>query len=254
MGTQSDGEDDPVVLSDVYAERLEHGTWTKGDKRTWAIQTPRTKLLEKYTIGTSVLFGHYVFRFPHRDPYQITAVDIEAADRLMGANISARHDRRTTALAVGKSRALVDVLEQIDPAASIESDEHDEKICEAISILSGEHGIEVAIATKLLCIKRPYLVPMMDSVVQGCFNYAEPKVILREFRRLLTGATLAAIKDMANSINDLTGFSPSPVRILDELIWFDWNLIPASGGLWSVRGFPEWIYDPRNDERGVHKR
>jgi hypothetical protein len=116
-----------------------------------------------------------------------------------------------------------------------------------------QRGIRLAIATKLLCIKRPGLVPMMDRVVQDCFGTADPAAILRGFRHLLAdAATLARIDALSSRVETLTGFRPTPVRILDELIWFDWNLEKVSQGILPVVGFPEWGYDTARDELGVH--
>jgi hypothetical protein len=244
--------DRPLVLVDVCADLVEGGVWVKR-RRDWFVQTPRAKLLAKYSFGTSALFGHYVYRFPHRDPDRITPVDIEAADRLMGANISAQHHRRAAVQAAGASAALSGALARIPLDATIRDAGHDAAACEAIAALASHPGIGLAIATKLLCIKRPALVPMMDSVVQGCLGTTEPVEILRTFRRLITLPEIAAhLAELGSAIAAQVGFEPTAVRILDELIWFDWNLERGPQRVLRVVGFPAWGYDTADDDRGVH--
>lgn len=245
--------DRPLVLHDVRADRVIDGAWTK-QWRDWPVKTPRAKLVAKYSLGTSALFGHYVYRFPHRDPDRITAIDVEAADRLMGANISAQHDRRDAVLAAGGSAALSNALARIPLDATILDPTHDVAACDAIAAMTSREGIGLAIATKLLCIKRPALVPMMDSVVQGCLGTTEPAEILRTFRRLISPPTVSAhLDELAGAIASLVGFAPTAVRILDELIWFDWNLERGTDGTLRVVGFLDWGYDAEHDDRGVYQ-
>jgi hypothetical protein len=129
----------------------------------------------------------------------------------------------------------------------------DGNVCAAISALCQHRGIQLAIATKLLCIKRPALVPMMDSIVQDCFGTRDPSAILQGFRRLLADEAIAArVLELASAVERMTGFAPTPVRVLDELIWFDWNLEGDTKGILGVVGFDEWGYDTEDDELGVH--
>lgn len=94
---------------------------------------------------------------------------------------------------------------------------------------------------------------MMDSVVQNCFGTNDPATILKGFRRLLADeATAGRIGELATSVESLTGFTPTPVRILDELIWFDWNLESGTKRPLRVVGFTDWGYDTEDDSRGVH--
>jgi hypothetical protein len=252
LPSQASIPDPDLVLANVHAGRVKKGTWTQ-EVRAWPIRTPRAKLLDKYSIGTSAIFGHYVFHYPRQQPDRITCVDIEAADRLMGANIRAQHGRHEAVIDAGQSPELQSALGSIPVTATIDDPRHDDRVCAAITALCGP-GVQLAIATKLLCIKRPALVPMMDSVVQGCFGAeAGPAEILRQFRRLLAEDPIATrIRELAEAVQRLTGFAPSPVRILDELIWFDWNLKPGGEGIQRVVGFEHWGYDPEHDERGVH--
>lgn len=244
--------DRPLVLVDVCADQVIDGLWTRR-RRDWPVQTPRAKLIAKYSTGTSALFGHYVYRFPHRDPDRITPIDIEAADRLMGANISAQHNRREAVLELGASAALSNALARIPSEATVHDAAHDAATCDAIAALTSRPGIGLAIATKLLCIKRPALVPMMDSVVQGCFGTDNPAQILRAFRHLVSLPVIAAhLDELAGVVASLVGFAPTAVRILDELIWFDWNLERGTHGVLHVVGFRDWGYHTAHDDRGVH--
>jgi len=249
-------DDPPLVLSGVCTSRLEDGRWKKKERGPWAIATPRAKLVEKYTRGTSAIFSHYVYRFPHPDPDRITSVDMEAADRLMGANISAQHERWRGIASPECQEQLAPVLRRIPVRASIEDPTFDAEVGEAIEVLTARDGVQLAIATKLLCIKRPYLIPMMDSVVQDCFGSNRALEILEDFRRLLAEQEVSQRVDaLVDQLAAITGVIPSRVRILDELIWFDWNLRPpGADGLCEVVGFPDWVYDPAQDARGVYRR
>lgn len=245
-------QDPDLVLTDVSAGRVENGKWLR-EKCDWPVRTPRAKLHAKYSVGTSAIFGHYVFCYPRHQPNRLTAIDVEAADRLMGANISAQHERRIFVLAAGTSHEFESALKEIPVGATIDDAQYDEKVCAAISLLWQHHGIKLAIATKLLCIKRPVLIPMMDRLVQDCFDTKEPATILRGFRRLLAEEAIARrVRELAASIESVTGFTPTPVRILDELIWFDWNLEGDMNGTLRVVGFDEWGYDTARPELGVY--
>lgn len=253
LRTEHPAQDPDLVLTSVCAGRVKNGKWTR-EQRDWPIRTPLAKLHAKYTVGTSAIFGHYVFRYRHREPNRITSIDVEAADRLMSANIGAQRRRRELVLAAGESQPFVDALDQIPLAATIEDAQYDDNVCAAISVLRQHRGIKLAIATKLLCIKRPAVVPMMDRLVQDCFDTKDPATILRGFRRLLADEAIAVrVRELAVSIESMTGFAPTPVRILDELIWFDWNLEGDTKGILSVVGFEEWGYDTADDESGVHR-
>jgi hypothetical protein len=252
MGTRPPTQDPALVLMNVCAGRVANGRWTKV-VRAWPIRTPHAKLLAKYSVGTSAIFGHYVFCYARHRPNCITPLDVEAADRLMGANISARRERCVFVLTAGTSRTFKSTLEEIPETATIDDAQYDDKVSAAISALCQHSGIQLAIATKLLCIKRPFLVPMMDRLVQDCFGTRDPTEILRRFRGILADETVAArVRELAVVVKDLTGFAPSPVRLLDELIWFDWNVKGNTTGVLRVVGFDQWGYDPAHDERGVY--
>lgn len=111
----------------------------------------------------------------------------------------------------------------------------------------------LARATKLLCMKRPGLIPMLDrevlvalcgraptsSAEPGVFASQAVELVLR-FRSLMLspagGGTLnyAVLQSVASSLTEAVaahletmGIEPphpqlSPVRVLDNLLWFDW--------------------------------
>lgn len=247
--------DDPsLTLPDVYSWTFKDGRWTREEKASWTIVTPQAKLVTKYTRGTSAIFSHYVFRFPHPDPDRITNVDITAADCLMGANISAQNQRRSMIESAECQDQLASVLRRIPVKASIEDASFDSDVGEAVEILIAHHGIKLAIATKLLCIKRPYLIPMMDSLVQDCFRSKQAGEILAGFRTLLALPEVSTrIDALASHLAAITGIVLSRVRILDELVWFDWNLRPpAADGICHHVSFPDWVYDTAHHTRGVY--
>jgi hypothetical protein len=157
---------------------------------------------------------------------------------------------------LGDRDPLAPILRRIPVRASIEESTFDDDVERAIEVLTACDGVKLAIATKLLCIKRPYLIPMMDRVVQGCFGSDRPLEILGEFRRLLATPEISARVDaLADHVGAIIGVAPSRVRILDELIWFDWNVRPPNAkGLCEVVGFADWVYDMAQDERGVYRR
>ncbi len=92
-------------------------------------------------------------------------------------------------------------------------------------------------ATKVLHMKRPWLIPMLDSYVLS-FLFSEDREYdaatgvlgMRQFRALmLHGSNLEALYAIAEETNRwLTGLTRegpppilSPVRVLDHLLWFD---------------------------------
>jgi len=111
-------------------------------------------------------------------------------------------------------------------------------------------GVGLAKMTKLLCQKRPALIPMLDSYVMGFLfksewpavrpnTYAKAGVEgMKQFRALLLhGNNLAATKAISEEMNawladrveDRTPPHLSPVRVLDSLLWFDWWGFTAFG-------------------------
>jgi len=220
----------------------------------WPVKDPLEKIISKYKKGTSLIFDLYVFNHSSDYPHVVSETDINAADVLMGANISAKNKRWQNA---------IDSLEEINRIlkkynmprhASIEDEENIEKAADVINRFRRDE-IGLAIATKVLLTKQPYLIPMMDSVVQDCFTSDDPGHILKEFKRLLSDTeTKATVADIIKEIKKIFNIDVSPLRIIEQLIWFDWNLVRNKNGTFSVRGFEEWIFNPNDEDSGVHRK
>jgi hypothetical protein len=109
-------------------------------------------------------------------------------------------------------------------------------------------GVALATMTKVLCMKRPALIPMLDSHVMGFLFRCEwplrdgsrisdlaaaGVVAMGQFRQLMLHGenlkALAAIRDeLAPWLTGLevsSGAAPAPslVRVLDSLLWYDWK-------------------------------
>jgi hypothetical protein len=109
-------------------------------------------------------------------------------------------------------------------------------------------GVAVATMTKVLCMKRPALIPMMDTHVMGFIfkgkwptkdsgvvqDYVDAGIIgMKQFRALMLHGNnlevLAAIRDELDpwlaelEVSSRAVPSPSLVRVLDSLLWYDWN-------------------------------
>lgn len=238
------GRDDAIELPGVRVDR---------SIETWHIVEPAAKLEAKYTRGGSLIFDHYVFHLRITDPDRITLVDMAAVDALMNANISAKHvrtDRVQDPELIDRVRSL---LVNIPPDARLEDATWDDAVTAAASEIVGPE-IGVSIATKLLMVKRPWLVPMLDRVVRVPFeDPSDIRVALRRFRELLAH-NADRIAALQRFVSRRFGLDISPVRVLDQLIWFDWNTLGADEqGIYRVRGFPEWGHDPKAHDRGVHR-
>jgi hypothetical protein len=258
-----------LILQKVNAARLQmpEGVSEKlqweNQNRDYTICEPLEKLHAKYSQGATLLFDFYVFEYPHRVLDNLTSADLIAADRLMGANITAQNLRLEQLTEFIDGKKIERFLSKIPWEASIEDPQYDSDVQKALEKLVDLHGVELAIASKLLTIKRPFLIPMMDSMVQYCFHDAcqrcskkseIPVVIMGEFRRLLQDEHIRMTTTyLCSEIRKEFGIRVSPIRVLDQLIWFDWNIIPSKNGTFVVRGFNDWIYDAKKD-RVCHKK
>lgn len=100
-------------------------------------------------------------------------------------------------------------------------------ILNAIAELVAWDNISIAGATKVLHMKRPYLVPIMDSYVGNVLASPKPtsKLKVLEWSDLMLGtlhdqlrANIEVILTLARGLAD-KGLVRSPVRILDALLW-----------------------------------
>lgn len=244
--------DNSIVLTDVnVGELTSAGRW-KERCATWTIRYAAEKLAAKYSIGTTVLFDLWTFANPKPNPNELLDADIWAADRLMGANISTQRARLNHLRSSRVRRRVAQRLRAVPARADITSDRWDQAVADLIGQLVTP-GIGLATATKLLSIKRPFLIPMMDSVVQHCFGSRDPLVIMAACRNALKdGGNARTLRRLSAALQGRHGFLVSALRILEQLIWFDWNLVrdARTAGLYRVRGFPAWGW--RIGETAVH--
>jgi hypothetical protein len=240
----------PLKLRDVNRQRVHLGRW-HDEPGDWLVQAPLEKLREQYRTSPSALFDHYVFHFRH-DPNRLGTLDLEAAERLIGAELAFATRRLIEDPRLGDPLAAI--LSRIPREASLGDAGYDADIAAAIALLRSAHGMRLQTATTLLAIKRPHLVPQMDAVVQLCFfRTKEPATILRGFRRVITDAESGPqLGQLCQAVHEETGIEVSPVRVLDRLIGFDWSLQPRDDGRFEVTGFPRWLFDPANEALGVH--
>ena len=244
---------DVLTLQKVRADRYDGG-W-KRTIETWLVREPLEKLRAKYAGGGSLIFDHYVFHYPHRTPNRITPVDLAAVDRLMAGNISAKTARWNRLIDSALLDSVERVLSKIPHHASIDAPDWDGLVAEAVAALV-QPEVQVAIATKLLMVKRPWLVPMIDSRIQHVFDREEDvPAVLVGMRRLLSD-NREVIERLRRAVAEEFTLDISPLRVLDQLLWFDWNTAPEPehDGLCHVLGFPDWVYDTRHHDQGVFRR
>jgi len=174
-----------IELSNVNVYRLgEDGTW--GNKLgDWIIADPWEKLVAKYETGTTYAFDLYVCHGRSRYPNVITSADIATVNTLMNANAGATRDAHARL-----TKAIVNVeplLAEIPVDASLIDGVFLENAVEILDqlIVESEKGTRLAIASKLVHMKRPFLVPMFDGVVQNCLNTEQTRPALERFIQLL---------------------------------------------------------------------
>jgi len=243
-----------IELKKVNTWQWTGSRWKKHENQNWTIKDPLEKIKSKYNKGTSLIFDFYVFNYSSRFPQEISEVDINAADALIGANISAKNIRWQN---------VIDSLDEINETleksklpgcASIDDEDNIEKAANLIKKFRRDE-IGLAIASKILITKQPYLIPMMDSVVQDCFTSDDPGKIMKEFKRLLSDEeTKATVSNIIKEVKEKYHFEVSPLRILEQLIWFDWNLLRHHDEIFYVSGFEEWIFNYKKADLGVHRK
>lgn len=242
-----------LFLPDVDVGRVDKSGRWKPERSNWFIVEPWEKLRAKYERGTTFAYDHYVFNGKHPQRHRITDADIATANALMNANAGATLD------SMNRLRAAQDDLEPLLAQIPFDAD------------LLGTHGVataarlvntliektvrgtQLAVASKLLSMKRPHLVPMLDSVVQACLRTSEVEPALQRFADLVSsGGNRPLLKDLADRVAARYGIPVGPVRVLDQLIWFDWNVKAGNRSRWVVRGFEQWGYTPGRDD-GVRR-
>ena len=251
-------EEITVHLENTNPWRVVGGRWRSDPGRPWTIRFAWQKLQQKYLEGTTRVFDIYVFANPRQGAAagnRLLDPDIMAADRLMSANIvlnGARDKIWKTAEDVERPLREIPWKTTLEQA----SDGQIEAVVNAVRELRAVGCVQLPIATKLLFIKLPYLVPMVDSVVQDCFHAIREDVasLLRCFRNILCDSrNEAPIAALRGHLHDEVGIDISPVRILEQLIWFDWYLkgSPERNGVYRHRVFRDWGWRPSRPEKGV---
>ncbi len=244
-----------LTLEDVNVGEMAAGRWRKTPPGTWVVREADEKLCAKYQTGTTTVFDWYVFHYPHREPNRITPVDIAAADRLMNAQVSRKGSRWKALTRQRRADEVANALAEIPIGADILEPRYDGSVARAFKALR-THDIQLAIASKLLTIKRPHLIPMLDSVVADCLGTRDPSILLQKFRRLLTHPQSRKVaEDLARLVQVRFSIEISLVRVLDQLIWFDWNLRRRRNTrVYEVQGFEEWTYRVGMNDRGVSRK
>jgi Family of unknown function (DUF6308) len=124
-------------------------------------------------------------------------------------------------------------------------------LCKAIERLSVKR-VGRAMATKVLHMKRPRLVPILDSLVietvgGNADEYPTPTDVLVDHLRLVARENAAALADIQSSLTDLA-FRPTRVRILDVILWSSHprSSLHASLG-WPTHIGPATTTSPRHN-------
>jgi len=188
-------------------------------------------------------YGKDIFAY---DPYvnlndEIDTADVEAALRIARIRAAKPDAIRR---AIDKNPAVANALSRIELAADLFALDDAETLelvegplSELITLLAEVKGVDVAVASKILHLKRPALVPILDRYIYTFYSYiyhtgkkarnAETAVrLLREIRA-----------DGRNNLNVLNGLAErinvvadeklppgqtvalTPVRVLDHVIW-----------------------------------
>jgi hypothetical protein len=223
--------------------------------RTWVIAQPWEKLCDKYfTAGgfLSVEFDQYSARRSASDPgwrNRLEGADLMATG-LMNSRMSSRD---VDAILVNRER-IEEALRAIPADLRLaDTGVLAEPLYAHLRALFAAFrcpGVSVAKMMKTLCQKRPRLLPMLDSLVRkALYNSEDIGVdsdpdefadgVVREvdlFRRVLlwgagtpnanyprllelTDALAGRLADGGEVLPDLV----TPVRILDDLVWFEWG-------------------------------
>jgi len=228
----------------------------------WEISDPLEKLKDKYGRGQdgtylSLAFDSYIAGGLARAGWstQIDAADL-CATHLMHSNINgadidsllARRDSIHAALAEIPLNANLEV--ELDEGAWA-------AITRQLAAMECP-GIGLAKMTKVLCLKRPALFPMLDSYVMAMLfrdawpagmehdTYADSGVVaLKQFQQLLIhDGNLEVLQSVRDEFNAwLSGhaedrqITPTPVlttvRVLDNLLWFDSAGYKSFGWTWD---------------------
>lgn len=251
----------------VIPEHLNEVTLAGG----WVIHDPQAKLMDKYgrvrddpdgperpiPICLSLAFDSYITWGQAQAEWQdhIDATDL-CMTHLMHSNINGADINWL----IAHRQSIRLALAAIPADANLEGPLEDD-IWQAIGALFAameQDGIGLAKMTKVLCLKRPALFPMLDSYVMGMLfrddwpagmnndSYADAGVVaMKQFHALLHhGNNLEELQEVRNQFNRWLRvqaaelqIEPAPVlttvRILDNLLWFDSGGYRSFGWTWN---------------------
>ncbi len=223
--------------------------------RTWVITRPWDKLCDKYLTPGNLLSAEFDLYAARR-----TSVDPDWRNRLEGADLMATglmNSRMSSGDvdAVLTNRGRIEAALQAIPTdlhladADLASEPLRTHLTNLIAAFRCSR-VGVAKVMKTLCQKRPRLLPMLDSLVRcALYNedaeglsddpteFAQDAVVEIElFRRVLLWGSSSAVDNyprlvhLAGALTErLTSGDKrltdvvTPVRLLDDLIWFEWG-------------------------------
>lgn len=215
----------------------------------WTIHQPWEKLAAKYLGGRASSYPTLDFDLyaAHRAEVPGWKDSVDGADAyatlLMNSNMTRQDVHALMVRAPKINRALKEVSDQ--PLAEADLDALGPALVRLFDATCGE-GFAIAKVTKLLCLKRPELIPMLDSYVCRAlwedmpapghgFGEEVARIMIR-FKALMKVdgnlSTLTGLTDRLNAevkVHLTQDGAPvphptvTPVRVLESLVWFDWG-------------------------------
>jgi hypothetical protein len=238
-----------------------------GKNKDWRIVEIEGKLSTLYfTAHNSPAFDFYIdLQQKHRaDPNQLLKGDFWATD-LMNSNM---FEKDIDAFVKEKGDAS-NLLTKLPQTVGLESDEGGRLIPEISRVIESIYqvkGFGISKATKVLCTRRPLLIPMLDSHVVECLtgreeakdkSCATTEFLLRQFRQvLLFRDNLKSLRAAALQLARETSLKISPTRLLEQLIWFDWSFSGKKRKLTSTERWLQqegWTWDGNYSSPYVHR-
>jgi len=207
-----------------------------------AIYVDEDKMIAEVAEGEAD-YGRDIVQF---DPYvnpgdEITTADVDAALRIARIRAVKAADIKR---AVKSKKAVADALSKIEYRADLFSMDEaetleliDGPLRELITSLAEVKGVDVAVASKILHLKRPALVPILDRYIFTFYSYIYH--VGKKARNVETAVRLLREMraDGRNNLNVLTALAEhmnaaankklppgqkvalTPVRVLDRVIW-----------------------------------
>jgi uncharacterized protein DUF6308 len=181
----------------------------------------------------------------------ITMNDVNAANELYA--MIDKYDPKESSRIVGAKRVEVTLAAVDDLDLALMSDEEWAEVAPGLravlSELTAIRGVGIAKATKLLHLKRPHLLPVLDSFVVKFLTGRDPVAVLDRVASLEVGLTalrtaradLVANRQRFKKLGAELGDLPIPLtyaRMYDILCWTQEK--------WVVRGLTQGRYGPAN--------